>query len=356
MRSVVLHLTSLTLMIIVVTSLMPPSLNSKGISDYSSTQHYRFQSSLAFNGTRAFTFLEEQCAFGPRPPGSDNLTQCREYLISVLEGYGWTVRIQNWSFQETLLRNIVAGAILAPRLVLLAHYDTRPIADNDPDPTNRSKPILGANDGASGVATLLELAAILPETARNSVALLFVDAEDSGNINEWPWIIGSTHYVNNLTTIQKDGIDAVILLDMVGDADLQIKREQSSTPRLVNVLWAIASHLGYSHIFQNVSGYTLIDDHRSFLDAGIPAVDIIDFDYPYWHTLADTPDKCSPDSLETVGRVVEQFVIEQLGTPTNFRPQTPTPPLIQLIGVLVGITGISVLTFFFYLRLKRRRE
>ncbi len=275
--------------------------------------------SLEFNGTSAFAYLEAQCAFGPRPPGSENLTQCGDYIISILEAQGWPVQQQNWTYEGTPLRNIIAGAAASPRLVLLAHYDTRPRADHDPDPLNQSLPILGANDGASGTAALLELAAALPDTAKNTVVLLFVDAEDSGGINGWEWIVGSTHYVNNLSGIQVAMIEAAILLDMMGDADLQIKREGSSTQSLVDALWQTAAQLGYSHIFLNILGYTLVDDHRPFLQAGIPAVDIIDFEYPYWHTLEDTPDKCSPTSLETVGRVVEQFVEEQLDAPSTFR-------------------------------------
>lgn len=316
-------------------------------SEYSPFQLPTIRSdSLEFNGTSAFAHLETQCAFGPRPPGSDNLTQCGNYIISTLEAYGWTVQQQNWTYMGTPLRNIIAGVAASPHLVLLAHYDTRPRADHEPNPLNQSLPILGANDGGSGTAALLELAAVLPEAAQNSVVLLFVDAEDSGGISGWDWIVGSTHYVNSLNAAQISMIEAAILLDMMGDADLQLKREGSSTPNLVDVLWHTAAELGYGHLFLDIPGYTLVDDHRPFLQAGIPAVDIIDFDYPYWHTLQDTPDKCSPASLEAVGRVVEQFVQEQLEAPSTFR--TPLGWWIS-IGVAC-VVGIIVLGLVYYWR------
>ncbi len=306
--------------LLIITALVASPIIPIFETSYSLIPHPVVRSdSLEFNGTRAFAYLEAQCAFGPRPPGSDNLTRCGNYVISTLETLGWPVEQQNWTHMGTPLRNIIAGAADLPRIVLLAHYDTRPRADNEPDPINQSQHILGANDGGSGTAALLELAAVLPDTAKNSVVLLFVDAEDSGGINGWEWIVGSTYYVNSLIVNQVAMIEAAILLDMMGDADLQLKREGSSTPNLVDNLWETAANLGYDNLFQNIPGYTLVDDHRPFLQAGIPAVDIIDFDYPYWHTLEDTPDKCSPDSLEAVGRVVEQFVQEQLDSPLTFR-------------------------------------
>ena len=307
---------------------------------------------LGFNGTRAFTYLEAQCAFGPRPPGSDNLTRCGNYIISNLQTAGWLVQTQNWTFQGTPLRNIVAGAQAAPQLVLLAHYDTRPYADREPDPANRTRHILGASDGASGVAALLELAAVLPDAARDAVALLFVDAEDSGGLAGWPWIVGSTHYVSTLTAVQRSGIRAAILLDMIGDIDLQLKRETHSSAPLLDDIWQTAADLNYSSIFLNVAGWTLTDDHIPFLQAGIPAADIIDFDYPYWHTLADTPDKCSPTSLEVVGRVIEEYVARQLVTPTTYPP--PPNVLLWWTGILVaGVATAGGLIGFVLLRRRR---
>jgi len=310
---------------------------------------------LGFNGTRAFTYLEAQCAFGPRPPGSDNLTRCGDYIVSVLQTAGWLVQTQNWTFQGTPLRNIVAGAQAAPQLVLLAHYDTRPYADRELDPVNRARHILGANDGASGVAALLELAAVLPSAARDAVALLFVDAEDSGGVAGWPWIVGSTHYVSTLTTAQRSGIRAAILLDMIGDSDLQLKRETQSSAPLLDDIWQTAADLNYSGVFLNVAGWTLTDDHIPFLQAGICAADIIDFGYPYWHTLADTPDKCSPTSLEAVGRVVEEYVARQLITPTTY-PPSPNVLLWWAAILVAGVAAAGGLLGFVLIRRRRRHD
>ncbi|MHA2313807.1 MAG: M28 family peptidase [Candidatus Hermodarchaeia archaeon] len=305
------------------------------------------QCCLEFNGTRAFTYLVDQCAFGSRPPGSSNLTACGDYIITSLENQGWGIQTQTWTHLDTPLRNIIAGNSSSPRYVLLAHYDTRPIADMDPYPPNQTQPILGANDGASGVAALLELASVLPEGAENVVTLLFVDAEDSGNWNGWEYIVGSTYYVNSLTDHQKNNIQAAVLLDMMGDADLQLKRELSSTSSLVDAIWQIAANLQYDDVFLDIPGYSIGDDHRPFLAAGIPAIDIVDFDYPPWHTLEDTPDKCSPESLEAVGRVVEDFVQQQLVAPTIFRVTDPwILPLFFALIVLVIVVIILILLVF----------
>lgn len=316
------------------------------------------QGPLEFNGTRAFTYLEGQCAFGPRPPGSSNLTECGNYIIADLESKNWTVQTQTWIYQNTPLRNIMAGAISSPMYVLLAHYDTRPVADSDPSPLNRSLPILGANDGASGVATLMELAEVLPEEAKDVTMLLFVDAEDSGNYNGWDWIVGSTYFVDHLTATQIVNIRAAILLDMMGDADLQLPREQSSTPTLVDSIWQVAADLNYDDVFLDASGPYVIDDHRPFLLAGIPAVDIIDFSYPYWHTLADTPDKCSPTSLETVGRVIEAYMEEQLNNPSTFTPTgfPFTPDQLLLLSMIPVVIGGLVILVVYRLFFQKKSE
>ncbi|MFX1565098.1 MAG: M28 family peptidase [Promethearchaeota archaeon] len=343
------------LLLILTFSFVQVAVSYSIVQEYESNSSiYSLQGSLGFNGTRAFEYLEAQCDFGPRPPGSDNLTACGDYIVATLESLNWSVQTQTWTYLNTSLRNIMAGELALPRYVLLAHYDTRPIADSDPDPFNRSLPILGANDGGSGVATLMELAEVLPNEAQTVTMLLFVDAEDSGNYNEWDWIVGSTHFVASLSSTQKANIQAAVLLDMMGDADLQLPREQSSTPALVDSIWQVAADLNYDAVFLNLAGPYVIDDHRPFLSAGIAAVDIIDFSYPYWHTLEDTPDKCSPNSLETVGRVIEAFMEAQLQTPTPFTPTGfPFTPdqlfhLSMLIPIFGGVIVLIVYKLFFH--------
>ncbi len=165
----------------------------------------------------------------------------------------------------------------------------------------------GANDGASGVAVLIELAHVLDRNRLSQpVWLVFFDAEDSGNIGGWDWIVGSTHYADNLAA----DLEAVVIVDMVGDRDLQLFVEKHSDPGLVQEIWSVADTFGYQ-AFVNTPKYSIIDDHLPFLRKGVPAVDIIDFDYPYWHTTRDTVDKVSADSLEQVGRTLEHWLESQ---------------------------------------------
>jgi Zn-dependent M28 family amino/carboxypeptidase len=162
----------------------------------------------------------------------------------------------------------------------------------------------GANDGASGVAILLELARVLPEDSV-PVWLVFFDAEDNGRIDTWDWILGSTEFVEN-NPVQPQ---AVVIVDMIGDADLNIYKEKNSNSELTNEIWNIAKSLEYDSVFFPEYKHSMIDDHTPFLRAGIPAVDIIDFDYPYWHTLQDTPDKVSGASLQAVGETLQVWVV-----------------------------------------------
>ncbi len=268
---------------------------------------------LSFDGTNAMGYLMEQCNFGPRPPGSENLSQCRTYLAGILENSGWNVTLQSFSYRETECVNIIANwnCSVSPKFILGAHYDTRPVADRDPAAENRSKPILGANDGASGVAVLLELARLLPEASRSAIEIVLFDAEDSGNVNGWDWIVGSSHYVDQLSSRKTSGLSGMILVDMVGDADLRLEREITSTDSLQDTIWALAAEMGHDDKFLDVTGASILDDHTPFLEAQIPALDIIQHSpFPwYWHTLEDTPDKCSAGSLEAVGSVLERFLL-----------------------------------------------
>jgi Zn-dependent M28 family amino/carboxypeptidase len=189
-----------------------------------------------------------------------------------------------------------------PVAIIGAHYDTRLLADNDPNTNLRTRPVPGANDGASGVAVLLELSRALDKAKlKNEVWLAFFDAEDNGRLNGWEFIAGSTYMARALQVKP----EFVLIADMIGDTDLQIYKEKNSTPWLVQRVWQIAEQLGYQDTFLPQSKFAMIDDHTPFLQAGIPAIDLIDFDYPYWHTTQDTIDKTAPESLHRVGRVVE---------------------------------------------------
>ncbi len=303
---------------------------------------------LNFDGTSAFEHLEAQCAFGPRPPGSDNLSRCREYIIEQIESFGWAVELQNFTYRDTKCVNIIARSQNPnkSRFILGAHYDTRPLADQDSAMENRTLPVLGANDGASGAAVLLELANSLPQDSRSVVEFVFFDAEDSGQIDGWDWIVGSRKYVELLSEQDKTAIRGMILADMVGDASLRIPRERASTDSLQDAIWEEADKLGYSDIFLDTAGGSIIDDHRPFIDAGIPAVDLIHYPFPwYWHTRADTPDKCSGESLEAVGRVLESFLHEQQVGTTGFTPDFPIQ-LEWLVIIAVPVIAAVAITVY----------
>jgi glutaminyl-peptide cyclotransferase len=263
--------------------------------------------SVKFDGEHAYKDVQTQVAFGPRAPGSQGHAEVQAWLRSELENAGWIVDIQKAEMLGHPIENVIAKRDeAAPQIMLGAHYDTRFFADNDPDPANRTQPVLGANDGASGVAVLLELARTLP-TDTVPIWLVFFDAEDNGHIEGWDWILGSRAFVNAL----KQRPQAMVLLDMIGDADLNIYMERNSDPTLNTQIWSAAAQLGYEENFIAQEKHSMLDDHTPFLEAGIPAVDLIDFDYPYYHTLQDTLDKVSAESLTIVGDTVWHWVVSQ---------------------------------------------
>ncbi len=262
--------------------------------------------SLLFDGEQALAHAEAQCAIGPRPTGSEALLATRDYIVGVVEAAGWEVVRQDQMFMEVPIYNVIAiKGEGTPRMVG-AHYDTRPVADMDP--TNPDEPIIGGNDGASGVAVLLELARTLEVPEGRQVQLAFFDAEDRGNLDGWPFSVGARLVAEEMPV---DRPEAMVVVDMVGDADLQIFRERNSDIPLTDKLFEFAEALGFAEAgFYNRDKWTIIDDHLPFLEQGIPAADLIDFDYPYWHTTEDTCDKISAESLFKVGRVVEEGLEE----------------------------------------------
>jgi glutaminyl-peptide cyclotransferase len=259
-----------------------------------------------FDGTRAYQDVIAQVAFGPRIPDSQAHSKTIAYIQEDLRKAGWKNKLQETSWRGFAVLNIIASRDdQTPQIIIGAHYDSRLRADQDLGP-GRNSPVPGANDGASGVAVLLELARTIP---LNSIPtwLVFFDAEDNGGIDGREWSMGSRAFVADLTTYPR----AAIIVDMVGDNFLNIFIERNSTPTLVAEIWGQASTLGYEHQFIQIANHGVIDDHTPFLEAGIPAVDIIDFDYPFWHTAADTPDKVSPKSLEIVGKTLLAWLVAQ---------------------------------------------
>ena len=260
-----------------------------------------------FDGQLAFALAEQQMSFGARVPGSEAHAKVGAWITAELEANGWRTGIESTKYQGVLLRNIVGkmGDSSAGPILLGAHYDTRPKADLDL--TTPDAPVPGANDGASGVAVLLELSRVLPsQLSGREVWLVLFDGEDSGGLDGWEWSAGAAAFAAGLTETPQ----AVVVVDMVGDLDLRLPREGSSDPLLAAEIWSLARKQGAT-AFVDELGSSIIDDHRPFLLLGIPAVAIIDIDYDYWHTTADTLDKISPASLEQVGRVLQAWILSR---------------------------------------------
>ena len=262
------------------------------------------QAGPAFDSARAWRDLERQVAFGPRPSGSAALQKTRDYIVSELKAAGIDTRLQPF-IARTPLGEISMANVIATipgkrpeRIALASHFDTKLFRDIR---------FVGASDGASSTAALLELGRALAGRANEfTIELLFFDGEEA--VVEWSRdndnTYGSRHYVQaaqQAGTLR--GLQALVLLDMIGDRDLVIRRDANSTPWLVDIVWSSAARLGHRGIFSNELT-SIDDDHMPFLRAGIPAVDIIDLDYPAWHTADDTIDKVSAKSLQIVGDVV----------------------------------------------------
>jgi glutaminyl-peptide cyclotransferase len=266
---------------------------------------------------KSFGYLMEQCALGPRNPGSEGHQKCKKYLLDMLGGYTSLVKTQEFVYQDTSqdtkleLTNIIASFYpeKRQRVLLCAHWDTRPFADRDPDSSLREKPILGANDGASGVAVLLEIAGILSQRRpEQGVDIILFDGEDYGPEDELEkFCLGSKHFAKNKGEYRPE---FGILLDMIGDEDLDVYKEGHSVRyanHIVDLVWAAAGRLEIE-CFHDSAKHFVYDDHVPLLEAGIPCIDLIDFDYPYWHTTQDTPDKCSPESLQKIGEVLIEIL------------------------------------------------
>ena len=259
---------------------------------------------MTFDSSRAYEHLRRQVGFGPRPAGSAALARCREYILAELEAAGIETREDAFEATTPLGRarmvNVVATipGRRAERIALATHYDTKLF---------REFRFVGASDAASSTATVLELARVLKNRQNEfTIELLFFDGEEAvvdwyrNNDNTY----GSRHYVQAAQQAGTlAGLKALLLLDMIGDRNLTIRRDSNSTPWLTDTIWASAANLGYQTNFLPEQT-TIDDDHMPFLRAGIPAVDIIDLDYPAWHTAQDDLAQVSARSLQVVGEVI----------------------------------------------------
>lgn len=281
-------------------------------------------SSGPIDGRRAYGYLKALCALGPRPSGSAGMGKQRALVVRHFERLGGQVHLQRFRAPDPRGGAAVSMANIVchwhpnrqQRILLCAHYDTRPRPDRDPNPVRRRHGVfVGANDGASGVALLMELAHHLPDLdSPYGVDLVLFDGEEYVFDEADPYFLGSQWFASRYARKPPPyQYRWGILLDMVGDADLQLFQERhsvewSDTRPLVLELWATAQRLGIREFIPRRK-FRIRDDHLHLHNiAKIPTCDIIDFDYPYWHTEADTPNKCSARSLAKVGRVVWEWL------------------------------------------------
>ena len=257
----------------------------------------------SFDSSRAWAHLERQVALGPRPAGSAAIAECRRYIVAQLKAAGLTAREQAFDARTPSgtirMVNLIATipGRRSDRIALATHYDTKLFKEFR---------FVGASDGASSTAAVLELARVLASRRNEfTIELLFFDGEEA--VVEWRGndrIYGSRHYVQAAREAGTlGGLKALILLDMIGDRELTIRQDANSTPWLNDIVWASAARLGHRPSFLDEE-MAIEDDHLPFMEAGVPSIDIIDFDYAAWHTAADTIERLSARSLQIVGDVV----------------------------------------------------
>ncbi len=312
--------------------------SSKPVSDDSAAIKKLAVTIPEFSGDSAYMFVAEQLAFGPRVPGSEAHTECAVWLIETMKTFADTVIVQNFkarTYNKLVFdgQNIISSfnPLAKKRILLASHWDSRPYADHDPDPASRRIPIDGANDGASGIGVLMEIARLMhhqPLDEKLGVDLIFFDLEDYGphqeertyNDEEF-WALGAQYWARNPHNRSYQAHYG-ILLDMVGASDAVFPREtfsQQYAPWVLDKVWDNASRLGYGNIFVNKPGLPISDDHIPVNRiAGIPMINIIHIDpnssngtfFEYWHTLEDNLKHIDPVMLAIVGRVLATTVYE----------------------------------------------
>ena len=319
-----------------VTTLLLVACNGQTRSGHSKADTIALASCPRFNADNAMRLIKEQCEFGPRVTGSEASRLCGDYLIERFKSFGAEVEEQHgtvttWEGKQLSARNIIAriNPANADRILLCSHWDSRPWADNDPDEANWHTPVLAANDGASGVAVMLEICRILQEKpVKVGIDMICFDAEDLGT-PQWEedrigssntWCLGSKFWSERAMA---DNYKARygILLDMVGGFGATFSREGYSmelAQPIVNLVWQLAGQLGYRQFFPLKDSGFITDDHINVNDAGVPCIDIIpcyndgpsSFG-PTWHTLKDTPENIDSNVLKAVGQTLTQLIYNE---------------------------------------------
>ncbi len=270
-------------------------------------------------------YIEWQMNLGPRTPGSNASKQFGELVRSFAQNSSsWQLSTQTFMYKNTTLTNylitkssfgqsFVENGNYIPKVVIGAHFDSRMRATKDSN--NPSLPVPGANDGASGVAGIMALMVAL-DLIQIDLGFVLFDGEDQGfdsggyGIHGWEWIVGSRHFAESIPDQMVLSLERFILLDMIGDVHLNLKKERNSDGEMNEQIWDIAKRLGYSEYFTEDPGYSIIDDHIPFIERGIRSVDLIDFDFPYHHTLEDDIENVSASSVRIVIEVVLNWIEE----------------------------------------------
>ncbi len=291
----------------------------------------------AFSADSAYHFIERQVSFGPRNPGSEGHRKTRDYLVGTLQSYAGSQAVYVQQFTHTgysgemyRMGNIIASFRpgMGDRVMLLAHWDTRPRAEKDPDPLKRSQPIPGADDGGSGVGVLLEFARIFHDHPPPlGVDILLFDGEDYGREGDLDYYFLGSRYWSENPPVPEYRPRFGVLLDMVGAGDAVFPREGFSmqyAPGLVDEVWEIARQMGYDHLFVDEKGSSIADDHWIInRKTGIPTINIIHHKPPrplqtainfpeHWHTHADDMDIISTETLQAVGEVLLELVYNRI--------------------------------------------
>ena len=290
-----------------------------------------------FSADSAYLYCQQQCDFGPRTMNSKAHDLCEEWIVSKFKAFGMDVATQKADlkgFDGTILKstNIIASykSELANRILLCAHWDSRPWADNDPDEANHKTPVLAANDGASGVAVMLEVARQLPDTLGIGVDFVCFDAEDWG-VPQWSdavddgnsWALGTQYWAANCSKKQAKTYRFGILLDMVGGQGAQFYKEGMSlqyASSVVDKVWRAAQVVGFGSMFPTQTGSRITDDHIPVNRvAKIPTIDIIPY-YPNceqssfgptWHTVNDDMAHIDKNTLQAVGQTMIQVIFSE---------------------------------------------
>lgn len=314
-----------------------PSLSFKQVESNISEKETIFND-FKFNDTYVYDLIKKQVDLGPRYPGSEGIENARHLITSELNQTKWKIVFQNftkvWNNENITCVNIIceprARNLSQQAFLLLAHYDSRLWADQDPNSQKRKEPVPGANDGASGVAVAIELGRVLLEYYNSTnFQLVFFDAEDQGNINvPNEWLVGSRYYANSQMFLNEN-LSFGILLDMVAAEGATFKHERNSwnnAKELVSWIWNEAESLNFQNYFLDSLGREITDDHVPLLEKGLPAIDIIDefgTRFKQWHTTSDNMTFIDTETIKAVGFTLES-ALSGLINETEFLSNLPS--------------------------------